>query len=411
MTNRNTRYQWLLIGLLSANFGVVFFDRNAFSFLAPFIQPDLKLTNTQIGLIAASFSFAWAIAGLFMGTLSDRIGRRKLILVIATIVFSLASVLSGFAQSFVALLGARMLMGIAEGGIMPITQTLIAAEVDPKRRGLAHGITQNFGANLLANFLGPIVIVAMANWVGWQKAFWLVSLPGFLMALLITLLVREPTHLDRHAKPTWAQAKGLLADRTMVVCILMSIFLVAYLVVFSVFMPLYLVQARGIDTQKMSWIMSSFGLASIAIAFIVPGLSDRLGRKPVAIVAGLLGVFIPLGALLIGGTSVWPYYFAFAAGAAISGVFPLAMATVPSEIVPPGLTATALSLTMGTSEIIGGVFAPSIAGRAADAWGLSAPLWIVFGLALAVGVTAMMLRETAPRVVGARSGPAAGAPA
>lgn len=411
MTNRNTRYQWLLIGLLSANFGVVFFDRNAFSFLAPFIQPDLKLTNTQIGLIAASFSFAWAIAGLFMGTLSDRIGRRKLILVIATIVFSLASVLSGFAQSFVALLGARMLMGIAEGGIMPITQTLIAAEVDPKRRGLAHGITQNFGANLLANFLGPIVIVAMANWVGWQKAFWLVSLPGFLMALLITLLVREPTHLDRHAKPTWAQAKGLLADRTMVVCILMSIFLVAYLVVFSVFMPLYLVQARGIDTQKMSWIMSSFGLASIAIAFIVPGLSDRLGRKPVAIVAGLLGVFIPLGALLIGGTSVWPYYFAFAAGAAISGVFPLAMATVPSEIVPPGLTATALSLTMGTSEIIGGVFAPSIAGRAADAWGLSAPLWIVFGLALAVGVTAMMLRETAPRVVGERPGQRAGAPA
>ncbi len=229
MTKPDKRYQWLLIGMLSANFGVVFFDRNAFSFLAPFIQPDLKLTNTQIGLIAAAFSFAWAIAGLFMGSLSDRIGRRKLILVIATIVFSTASVLSGFAQTFIMLLGARMLMGIAEGGIMPITQTLIAAEVDPDKRGLAHGITQNFGANLLANFLGPIVIIAIANAVGWRNAFWLVSVPGFIMALLIALYIREPTHLDAHDKPTFAQARGLLADRTIVVCIFLSIFLVAYL--------------------------------------------------------------------------------------------------------------------------------------------------------------------------------------
>ena len=76
------------------------------------------------------------------------------------------------------MLGARMLMGIAEGGIMPITQTLIAADVSPERRGLAHGITQNFGANLLANFLGPLVIVAIALAVGWQKAFYLVAIPG-----------------------------------------------------------------------------------------------------------------------------------------------------------------------------------------------------------------------------------------
>jgi MFS family permease len=397
------RYQWLLIWLLSANFGVVFFDRNAFSFLAPFIQPELKLTNTQVGLIGGAFSFAWALAGLAMGSFSDRFGRRKAILVVATLVFSLASVLSGFAGTFALLLGARMLMGIAEGGIMPITQTLIAAEVAPGRRGLAHGIVQNFGANVLANFLGPIVIVAIANAVGWRNAFFLVALPGFLMALAIALLVREPRELDAHPKPTWAQARALLRDRTLLVCVLLSILLVAYLVVFSLFMPLYLVQAKGIDTQRMSWIMSSFGLASIAIAFIVPGLSDAVGRRPVAVVAGLLGVFIPLGALWAGNASVWPYFLAFAAGAAISGVFPLAMATVPSEIVPPGLTATALSLTMGTSEIIGGVLAPSIAGKVADVSGLSATLWILVGLAVAVGLMALLLRETAPRALARRN--------
>jgi MFS transporter, ACS family, hexuronate transporter len=399
----NKNYQWLLIGILSLNFGVVFFDRNAFNFLAPFIQPDLKLSNTQIGVIGGAFSFAWAIAGLFMGSLSDRFGRRKTILVVATLVFATASVLSGFASTFITMLGARMLMGIAEGGIMPITQTLIAAEVAPERRGLAHGITQNVGANVLANFLGPIIIIWLANKVGWREAFYLVAIPGFIMALLIAWFVRDPTHLDAHPKPTFAKAIGLLGDRNILVCVIISILLVAYLVVFSIFMTLYLINGKGIDPQKAGWIMSSFGLASIAIAFIVPGLSDKLGRKPVAIVAGLLGVCIPLGALYMGGGEALPYFIAFAAGASISGVFPIAMATIPSEVVPPGLTATALSLTMGTSEIIGGVVAPIIAGRLADTNGLAAPLWLIAGLALAVAIAGLFLRETAPNVLARRN--------
>jgi hypothetical protein len=58
-----------------------------------------------------------------------------------------------------------------------------------------------------------------------------------------------------------------------------------------------------------------------------------------------------------------------------SGVFPLAMATIPSESVDPARTATTLSLTMGLSEIVGGVCAPVIAGWFADHQGLAAPLW------------------------------------
>jgi MFS transporter, ACS family, hexuronate transporter len=397
------RYQWLLIALLSANFGVVFFDRQAFTFLGTFIQPDLNLTQAQIGDIAAAFSFAWAIAGLCMGSISDRFGRRKTILVIATLVFSCASVLSGFATGFVALIAARMLMGIAEGGIMPITQTLIAADVAPERRGLAHGIAQNVGANFLANFLGPIIVVAIALAVGWRQAFMIVAVPGFVMALLLAWLVREPTHLDKHPKPTLAGALALLGDRNILVCCVLSTLLVAYLVVFAVFMPFYLEGARGIAPEKWRWIMASSGLASIAIAFIVPGLSDRIGRKPVAAIASLLGVCVPLGAMWVDGSANWHFYLVFAAGASITGVFPLAMATIPSEVVKPGLTATALSLTMGISEIVGGVLAPSLAGRASVAHGLAAPLWIVAGLAVACSIMALLLRETAPQVLARRA--------
>jgi predicted MFS family arabinose efflux permease len=402
---RMTKYQWLLIGLLSANFGVVFFDRNTISYLGSFIQQDLGLNNAQLGYIAAAFSFAWAISGLFMGTLVDRFGRRKLMLVVATVVFSLASVLSGFAAGFVALLGARLLMGVAEGGIMPITQTLIASDVPHARRGLAQGITQNFGANLLANSIGPIVIVWMGQHYGWRNAFFLSAIPGLVMAFLIAWLVREPKIEAERVKPEPGAVMRMLSDRNIQLCILISTLLVAFLLVFVTFTPLYLLNVRGFSQAQMSVIMSSFGVASMAIAFLVPGSSDRFGRKPVIIIASLLGMVLPLGLLFVGSASVPQMIACIAAGAALSGVFPLVMATIPSEIVGPAKTTTALSLTMGISEIVGGVFAPSIAGRVADAHGLGATLWILAGLTAAIVVLALFLRETAPAKVAARAAP------
>jgi MFS family permease len=398
------RYQWLLVALLSANFGVVFFDRNVFSYLTSFIQPDLNLSNFQIGNIASAFSFSWAIAGLGMGSLVDRFGRRKLLLVAATVAFSLASVLSGFASGFAWLLGARLLMGIAEGGIMPITQTLIAAEVPHERRGLAQGITQNFGANLIANTLGPIVIVWMAIRFGWRNAFFLAALPGLGMALLIAALVREPAMPVPASEPAASRPKrggfaAAIADRSVLLCIVISTLLVAYLMVLFTFTPLYLIQVRGFDQKHMSWIMSSFGVTSMAVAFLVPGSSDRFGRKPVIIAASLLGLVLPLGLLFTSGTRLVPLMACIAVGSALSGVFPLAMATVPSEIVGPARTATALSLTMGISEIVGGVLAPSVAGKAADLWGLGRTMWIMVGVIVAIIVLAAMLRETAPAVL------------
>ena len=398
-----TRYQWLLVALLSANFGVVFFDRNAFSYLAAFIQPDLKLSNFQIGNIASAFSFSWAIAGLCVGGLVDRFGRRKLILVVATIVFSLASVLSGYASGFAALLGARLLMGISEGGIMPITQTLIAAEVPHGRRGLAQGITQNFGANLIANTLGPLVIVWMAISFGWRNAFLLAAVPGVVMALLIATLVREPDVTAPSAQPGRSGFRIALADRTVLLCIAISTLLVAYLVVFFTFAPLYLIRVRGFDQRHMSWIMSSFGVASMLVAFLVPGSSDHFGRKPVVIAASLLGLVLPLGLLFTSGTQLVTLIACIALGAALSGAFPLVMATIPSEIVGPTRTATALSLTMGISEILGGVLAPSVAGKVADLQGLGMTLWVLVGIIVAIVVLAAMLRETAPAVLALRA--------
>ena len=139
--NNSAGYQMLLVFLLSLNFGIVFFDRQALNVLMPSVQPELRLTQTQIGIIAGGLSFTWAIAAFFVGRLSDTLGKRKILLICATIAFSLCSFLTGLATSFALLLGARLLMGAAEGGVMPISHAMVASEVDPQaaRPGAGRG--------------------------------------------------------------------------------------------------------------------------------------------------------------------------------------------------------------------------------------------------------------------------------
>jgi MFS transporter, ACS family, hexuronate transporter len=404
-------YPWVLVGLLSFNFGVVYFDRQALNFLMPLIQPELHLSNQQVGLLGSALGFSWALAGLVVGGVSDLLGRRKVILVIAAFIFSGASALSGWATSFSMLLVTRLLMGLAEGGVMPISQALISAEVDPARRGLAMGVAQNFGANLLSNFLGPIAVVAVGTAFGWRNAFYLAGLPGVLAAFLMLWLIREPPREQLAAPPTMgggpvgvgrSSAPGspgaAWKHRNVLLCVAMSILLVAFVVVFSIFMPLYLVNVRGLSPKVMGWLMSMFGLTAMFFAFFVPGSSDVLGRRPVIISMSLIASLLPLSVLFIH-QQLWLVFVMFGIGAAASGVFPLVMATIPSETVPPHQLATVLGLTMGLGEIIGGVFAPWIAGSAADAYGLGATLWILVGLSVATGGLASFVQETAPRVL------------
>src|ERR1700722_20320157 len=195
-------YQVMLAALLSVNFGIVFFDRNASNFLMPFIQPDLRLNNTQIGVLAGALSLTWALAAFGVGVVSDKTGSRKGLLILATLAFSLCSFLTGVAGSFVLMLGARLLLGVAEGGIMPISQSLIATAVAPRHRGLAMGVTQNFGSNLLGSFVAPVLLVGFAGAFGWRHGFFLAGAPGLITALLLWLLVKDaPLAAATQARP------------------------------------------------------------------------------------------------------------------------------------------------------------------------------------------------------------------
>lgn len=393
-------YQVTLVVLLSLTFGIVFFDRNALAFLMPFVQPDLRLTNTQVGLLSSGLSLTWALAGIFIGAASDRTGRRKAFLLVSVVAFSLCSFLSGIAASFLMLLAARLLMGVAEGATMPVSQSLVAAEVSPAHRGVAMGVMQNFGSNLLGSFAAPVLLVLFAELFGWRSAFFLAGVPGLIAALFIWWLIREPERAALPAatgeRPSWRQ---VFAQRNMVLCALISILLVSYLVVTWSFMPLYLTQVRGFSPETMSWLMGTLGISATVTSFVVPGISDRIGRRPVMIVTPFLGVILPLAAMYYGGNT-WVLAGAFFVGWALTGTFPMFMATIPSETVPPQFVATAAGLAMGVGELIGGVGSPALAGWIADRTNLSAPLWILLVICILAGFLGFGLRETAPAKAG-----------
>jgi predicted MFS family arabinose efflux permease len=465
--SRSVGYQITLTALLSLNFGIVLFDRNALSFLMPFIQPDLKLNNTQVGVLASALSLTWAFAAFGIGVSSDRFGSRKQLLVLTTLAFSLCSFGSGLAVSFMTMLWARLLMGAAEGGIMPISQALIASEVSPRHRGLAMGVAQGFGSSLLGSFVAPVALVAFATAFGWRHAFFLAGAPGLVVALLMALVIRAPvtaaggaggagratpgaaaaasgasegarepavgasvagqaargpasvangassaargpaaggaTAREPFASTSSAPAEqrslnSVLSDPNIIRCAILGILLVSYLVICWTFMPLYLTQVRAYDATTMGWLMGTLGISATIASSAIPALSDRIVRRPVTIAMPLIAIILPLAALYYGG-SVWVLAAIFFCGWAVTGIFPLFMATIPSESVDARHMATALGICMGAGEVIGGVLSPSLAGVLADLVGLQAPLWMMFGLAVAAGIVALGLRETAPRVL------------
>jgi MFS family permease len=97
--DRATRYERMLVAILFFSWGTVFFDRMAQMYLAPYFAPEFHLSHAQVGTLASVLALCWAVSTFFFGALSDRVGRKP-VLVPAVFAFSVLSGLSGMAQTF-----------------------------------------------------------------------------------------------------------------------------------------------------------------------------------------------------------------------------------------------------------------------------------------------------------------------
>ena len=404
-------YENALLLILGLTFGIVFVDRNALTNLMPFVVADLKLNNTQVGLLGAALSVTWAASGYLVGILSDKAGKRKPFLIAAVVVFSLCSFLSGIAKGFAVLIAARFILGLSEGPILPISQSLMVGATSPGRRGVNAGALQAVLPNLLGNGLAPIVLVMLAQMYGWRSAFYLAGAPGLICAAMIWLFVKEQTPEERARLAAESPIKDpgkalssldLLKIRNIAVCSVVSVFMVAWMVMAWVWLPLFYTKMRGIPAEPMGWLMGILGFGAVFFAFFVPWLSEKLGRRPIISLFCFIGMLVPLGALYAP-TDMWVIGPIVVLGWAASGTFPLFMATVPSESVSPGYFGAAMGLIQGLGEIIGGFGSPFLSGWLADQSSLNTPMFLMIACNVVAGVAALFLKETAPDVVARRA--------
>lgn len=404
-------YEARVLVLLGLAFGFAYFDRMALTFLAPFVREDLGLSNEQIGWANSGLSFTWALGAYLIGRWSDLIGRRKPFLIGALVLFSVCSILSGFAWSFESLLATRVVMGLAEGPFLPICLAIMAAASSPGRQALNAGIVQNVFGPIVGTSLASYALVRIAAAYDWNAAFFIAGIPGLVLAVLIWRFVDEPERAPgtAHAPPAGGFLPlGLLSHRNVLLCSLVSACAVGSIVVGSIFMPLYLDGPRGYDDLTWSNIMAVVGICPAVGAITVALLSDRIGRKWPLVAFASLMVIAPAALLWFQGP-VWMLTALMFVSWMGLGTFPLFMGVIPTETVGRAQAATAMGVVVMIGELTGGVFGPPIAGRLADTYGLDVALYIQGALAIGAGLAALFVKETNPRVLERRAMAAAAA--
>lgn len=374
-------YENGIVSLMALIFGAMFFDRLALNFLMPYVAKDLDLNNTQIGALAAGLALAWALSSYFITAWSENRNRHKLTFIAAVFVFSICSFGSGMAISFATLLIARVVMGIAEGPVVPLAQIFVERESTPSRLGLNVGILQAIGSALFGSILAPVILVAIAENIGWQKAFFVAGIPGLLLGCIAWFYIKPSTAISQSTKEESSIGiTALFKYHNIRWGIATACCFFGWWFATLPFISKYFVDNQGMSNDQMGATMGILGIAGLVASIIIPTLSDKIGRKKALIIAGVLGVFFPFAVYYLNGTSLQlPAMFI---SYALMGSLPIIAAVIPSEAVPAKLKAKALGLTTAIAEIVGGVMVPGIAGVLSDTIDDSAFLWVSAVLAI-----------------------------
>lgn len=398
-TKTITTYQALLFGLFGLNIGFVFLDRQAFGLLAPLIQPEFNLSNTQIGMITGILAVTWSLASFGLNRAADLTGRSKLLLVVATVIFSIASISSGLAAGFITLMAARALMGLAEGGLPPLSLHMVTSEVAPESRGMAIGIVTAIAQAI--PLLGPLLIVGIGTLYGWRQAFWIAGIPGLLLAALIWFLIRDPPQQPMNDAPKGSVIPLLKTRNIRFTMILATLNMTMYVGILG-FLPLYLVNVLGLGNAMMGTVITTQTVVLALLSFLAPMLSDHFGRRPVIIACFLFAILGLLALAFSSGSLALVFVGSMLAGCSGSTAY-MIMVIIPGESAPAHLKATAMGFNAAVGEMLGAGLMPMLIGVVADEFGLGTLPWILIAVGVLTCLVTLGLRETAPRLVTPRS--------
>jgi MFS transporter, Spinster family, sphingosine-1-phosphate transporter len=165
-----------------------YMDRWVASAASPLIQKEFHLSDAMVGLLGSAFLLVYAVAALPFGYWADR-GIRKTVIGVGVAIWSVATLVTGFARDFVQLFISRAVLGIGEASYYPAGTSLLSDYFPKEQRGRTMsiwGAGSTFG--IAVGFAGGGYI---AEKFGWRSAFFFAAVPGILFALLAFGL-REP---------------------------------------------------------------------------------------------------------------------------------------------------------------------------------------------------------------------------
>ena len=299
IAGRNRR---VMLALMTTAYTLNFIDRTIIASIGQAIKTDLKITDTQLGLLGGLyFALLYTILGIPLARLAERYSRVNIISV-AIFVWSGFTALCGTAASYATLAAYRFGVGVGEAGLSPPAHSLVSDYYPPAKRASALSI-YSLGVPI-GTMIGAVAGGWLAQNYSWRVAFIALGLPGVLLALAIKLMVREPVRGGQEATPPPPRPPySLGGDLREIGSVIRSMFgnvtlrnmmLGITLASFAgygggAFIQPYWARAFGLGYAQIGLITGLIGGASQGIGVLLGGFaSDRLAKRGAAMWYGLV---------------------------------------------------------------------------------------------------------------------------
>lgn len=368
--------------------GVTFIDILGFSILLPILPYFVKSFGAKdvvVGLLFATFAACQFIAGPIWGNVSDRIGRKR-VLIVSQIGATIGWFMLAFAHTIGMVFVARMVEGVS-GGNISVTQAYVADLVEPKQRGRAFSyVGASFSAGIV---FGPVLGGVLFDRYGFSAPFIAAATLQLVTLLVTIILLPESRNPEGSQVATFGQIRASLADPRVAPILLQtwafSLALYAWFGVFALLMQ----AALGFSASQTSFFFASFGLLSVVLQ-LGPGpkLIDRSGdRRSSSIGIGLALIAFLLVPFIHNVATMLPTFLLFATGMAIARP---SLSSILTAGAPENQRGTILGVSSALDNLSGVAMPPlstSLLGRYGTPWAGAASSLFAF-VALLMGFAA-----------------------
>jgi predicted MFS family arabinose efflux permease len=391
-------YPWAVLALLWLVYFLNHADRQILFSVFPLVKQDLKLSNTQLGLLGSSFQWVYALLVPLAGLLGDAVSRKRIICG-ALLFWSATTVGSGLVSGFAWFLLLRALTGAGEAFYYPAATSIISDYHGSATRALAMSIHQT------SLYFGVVMSGTLAGYIGqragWRAAFLIFGSAGLLAAALVAKVLREP--LRGQADQHWARAAPLRVRNRMaelfarpapvalIICFCgMSFASVAVVT----WMPTLVYREYGYSLAAAGFHATFYHQLGAFLGVLAGGrLADRWAERirtsrPLVQAAGLLGA-APFIYWLGRPSSAGAVFAALGVFGVFRGLYDSNLFASLYEVISPGSRATATGLTLSAGFLIGGS-SPVWVGKLSQSMGLGPALgatsvcYLVAGILMAL---------------------------